>query len=83
VQSKSISASNSAHVCLTYVYSTHYSIRSTGETKFVALVALVALVAVVAIVAIVADVLGIGWVSLKLCSNILRNFYLPFISRIQ
>jgi hypothetical protein len=42
---------------LTYVYCTHYSIRSTGETKFVALVALVALVADVAVVA---DVLGIG-----------------------
>jgi len=44
-----------------------FSIRSKGETKFVAVVALVA---VVAIVALIADVLGIGWVSLKLCSNI-------------
>jgi len=57
-----------------------YSIRGKGETKFVAVVALVA---VVAVVALIADVLGIGWVSLKLCSNIERTFYLPFISRIQ
>ena len=42
-----------------------YSIRRIGETKFVADVALVA------IVALIADVLRIGWVSLKLCSNII------------
>ena len=56
MQSKSISASNSAHVCLTNVHRTHYSISSEVETKFVAVVALVA---VVAVVAIVADVLRI------------------------
>ena len=48
MQSKSISASNLAHVCLTNVHRTHYSISSEVETKFVAVVALVALVAIVA-----------------------------------
>ena len=36
-----------------------YSIRSKGETKFVALVALVAIVAIVAIVALVSDLVHI------------------------
>ena len=44
-----------------------FSIRSKGETKFVADVAIVA---IVAIVALIANVLRIGCVSLKLCSNI-------------
>lgn len=41
LQSKSISASNSAHVCLTKVHPAYYSIGCNKETKVVAVVAIV------------------------------------------
>ena len=75
-----------AHECLTNLLTTSIS-RDTSITKrevwFITFVSLVSLVAFVAVVADVADVLGRRWVSLELCSNIWRNFYLPFVCRIR